>query len=68
MAETGSGIEMTTKITCFACSTISECKECGQEVEKEGITYDILDYPEDVQWESTLHGSCPECGSLRTEQ
>ena len=47
---------------------ISECPHCGQEMEEEGVTYDLLDYPEEIQWESTLHGSCPECGSLRTEQ
>ncbi len=59
---------MTTKITCFACSVISECPHCGEEMEQEGVTYDLLAYPEEVQWEFMLHGSCPECGSLRTEQ
>ena len=58
---------MPTKITCFACSTISECPHCGQEMEVEGVTYDMLDFPLEVQMEAVMYGHCPECGSYRTE-
>jgi hypothetical protein len=58
---------MPTKLTCFACSTITECECCGQEVEVEGITYDLLDYDLEIQGEAVIHGTCPECGSHRTE-
>ena len=58
---------MVTKITCYACSTIEECQTCGQEVEKEGITYNLSDYDLEIQAESVLYGTCPKCGSHRTD-
>ena len=58
---------MPTKLTCFACSTIDECPTCGQKVEREGITYDLLNYDLEIQAECVVHSCCPECGSHRVE-
>ena len=54
-------------VTCYGCSTIEECKTCGQEVEIEGITYDLDDFEQQKQVDSVLYGLCPVCGSHRVE-
>ena len=58
---------MSIYVTCYSCSTIDECKECGQEVEIEGIRYNLDDFEHQKSVDALLHGMCPVCGSFSTE-
>ena len=56
------------KVTCYACVTIEECCECGQEVEREGVTYTYEEINNWKEWtKCVLYDICPVCLSHRVE-
>lgn len=57
-----------TRYTCFDCTEVVECPHCEQEMETEGTTYDLDDFPLEQQALLIIDGVCCVCGSFRVEQ